>query len=111
MFWKSWKNRTLAVFFTFVTISQGHSKRVFFIFDDSFITKIDINKLNVVFEAAIKYDLDSVALLKKKFDIGAKVSISKYQNGDIYVGAGYMGIPYAHIGLSWNLFCNDWYIL
>ncbi len=39
-----------------------------------------------------------------KFDIGAKVSVSRYQNGDIWIGAGYIGQPYAHIGMSLNLF-------
>jgi hypothetical protein len=64
------------------------AKRVFFIFDDSFITHIDINRLNVVFDVATKYDLDSVALLKKKFDRGDRFageifklsSKSKYRN-------------------------------
>jgi hypothetical protein len=46
------------------------SKRIFFIYDDSFITNVDINKLKGVFDTAIKYDLDSIALLKKKFDRG-----------------------------------------
>lgn len=37
-------------------------------------------------------------------DLGLKVSLSNYQNGDIWIGAGYCGVPYAHIGFSWNLF-------
>jgi hypothetical protein len=45
-------------------------KRVFFIFDDSFITSIDINKIKIIFEASIINDLNSVALLKKRFDRG-----------------------------------------
>ena len=65
----------------------------------------------VYFNARISRQLGPVVpyigIARKKLDIGANASISKYQNGDIYVGAGYMGILYAHIGLSWNLFCND----
>ena len=40
-------------------------------------------------------------------DLGARVSLIKYENGNIFLGMGYMGVPYGHLGLSWNLFDNN----
>jgi hypothetical protein len=43
---------------------------------------------------------------RNRIDIGAKVSVCKYRNGDIWVGAGFTGTPYAHAGMSLNLFAQ-----
>lgn len=51
--------------------------------------------------------LPYVGIARKKLDLGLKVSLTNYQNTDIYIGAGFMGIPYAHIGMSLNLFYRE----
>ena len=45
-------------------------KRVFFIFDDSFIIKFNLEEVKLIFKIAIENNLDSVALRKKEFDRG-----------------------------------------
>lgn len=47
---------------------------------------------------------DDKTMNKHGYDLGLKVSVIQYDSGDIYIGAGYTGKPYAHLGLSWNLF-------
>jgi hypothetical protein len=62
--------------------------RVFFIFDDSFIAKIDLNRVMLVFKTAIDNDLTSVALKRNPFGRGVKYndyiyrlnSNTKYRN-------------------------------
>ena len=43
-------------------------QRVFFIFDDSFITNLKLREINLIFKIAVEKDLDSVSLRKKSFD-------------------------------------------
>lgn len=45
-------------------------KRVFFIFDDSFITKINSEEVKLIFKITIENDMDSVTLRKRVFDKG-----------------------------------------
>ena len=45
-------------------------KRVFFIFDDSFITSFDLEEVKLIFKITIENDMDSVALRKRVFDKG-----------------------------------------
>jgi hypothetical protein len=45
-------------------------KRVFFIYDDSFITKIDLEEVNLIFKITVENDFDSVAIRKRVFDSG-----------------------------------------
>lgn len=45
-------------------------KRIFFLFDDAFITKVNLIELELIFKIAIENDLDSVNLRKKTFDRG-----------------------------------------
>lgn len=54
-------------------------KRVFFIFDDSFITRINIEEVELVFKMAIDNDLDSVALRKRVFDSGKRFNEKIYK--------------------------------
>lgn len=46
------------------------SKRIFFIYDDSFITKLNQKEIESIFKIAAEKDLDSVALRRKRFDRG-----------------------------------------
>lgn len=45
-------------------------KRIFFIFDDTFITRFNIQEIKLIFNMTIDNDLDSVALRKRVFDRG-----------------------------------------
>jgi hypothetical protein len=47
-------------------------KRVFFIYDDSFITKINIAEVNLIFKITVENDFDSVAIRKRIFDNGKR---------------------------------------
>ena len=53
--------------------------RVFFIFDDSFLTKIDLKEINIIFKTAIENDLKSVALRKNPFGKGLKYNDRLYK--------------------------------
>lgn len=53
-------------------------KRVFFIFDDSFITSINVKEVKLIFDIAVYYDLESVSLRKRSYDDG------KPFNGKLY---------------------------
>lgn len=56
------------------TLKEGllkiKQKRIFFIYDDSFIIKFNIEDIKLIFRIAIENDLDSVALRRKEFDRG-----------------------------------------
>ena len=54
-------------------------RRVFFIFDDSFITKFDLKEVKLIFETSIKNDLDSVTLRKNPFGKGVKYNDRLYK--------------------------------
>ncbi len=74
------------------TLKKGllkiNEERVFFIFDDCFITQIDHKDVKLIFKMAIENDLDSVALRRKKFGNGKRFNDklfklqpkSKYRN-------------------------------
>ena len=63
-------------------------KRIFFIFDDSFITRFNLEEVKLIFMIAIENDLDSIALRKRVFDSGKRFnekiykinSTAKYRN-------------------------------
>ena len=55
------------------------AKRIFFIFDDTFITRIDVPAIEHIFEQAIDNDLASVALLRKRYNRGVKFSDDLYR--------------------------------
>ena len=54
-------------------------RRVFFIFDDSFITEFDLKEVKLIFETSIKNDLDSVTLRKSPFGKGSKYDDRLYK--------------------------------
>ena len=54
-------------------------KRVFFVFDDSFLTKIDLEEVKIIFKTAIENDLESVTLLKNPFGKGVKYNNRLYK--------------------------------
>lgn len=54
-------------------------KRVFFIYDDSFISYININVVEEIFETAFILDLESVTLRKNPFDNGIKYNDLLYK--------------------------------
>ena len=65
------------------TLKKGllkiEEKRVFFIFDDSFITKFDLKEVKLIFETAIENDLESVTLRKNPFGEGVKYNDRLYK--------------------------------
>jgi hypothetical protein len=54
-------------------------KRVFFVFDDSFLTKIDLEEVKIIFKTAIENDLESVTLRKNPFGKGVKYNNRLYK--------------------------------
>jgi hypothetical protein len=54
-------------------------KRVFFIFDDSFITRFNLEEVKLIFKITIENDLDSVALRKREFDRGRRFNEQIYR--------------------------------
>ena len=54
-------------------------KRVFFIFDDSFITRFNLEEVKLIFKITIENDLDSVALRKRVFDSGKRFNEKIYK--------------------------------
>jgi hypothetical protein len=54
-------------------------KRVFFIFDDSFITKFNLEEVKLIFNIAVENDLESIALRKRVFDSGERFNEKIYK--------------------------------
>ena len=54
-------------------------ERLFFIFDDSFLTKIDLKELKIIFKTSIENDLKSVTLRKNPFGRGEKYDERLYK--------------------------------
>lgn len=54
-------------------------KRIFFIFDDSFITRFNLEEVKLIFKISIENDLDSVALRKRVFDSGKRFNEKIYK--------------------------------
>jgi hypothetical protein len=54
-------------------------KRIFFIFDDSFITRFNLEEVKLIFKIAVENDLDSVALRKRVFDSGKRFNEKIYK--------------------------------
>jgi hypothetical protein len=54
-------------------------KRIFFIFDDSFITRFNLEEVKLIFNLTIENDLDSVALRKRVFDSGKRFNDKIYK--------------------------------
>ena len=54
-------------------------KRIFFIFDDSFITRFNHEEVKLIFNLTIENDLDSVALRKRVFDSGKRFNDKIYK--------------------------------
>ena len=65
------------------TLKKGllkiQEKRIFFIFDDSFITRINLEEVKLIFNLTIENDLDSVALRKRVFDSGKRFNDKIYK--------------------------------
>ena len=65
------------------TLKKGllkiNNKRTFFIFDDSFISKFNLEEVKLIFKIAIENDLQSVALRKKRFDRGKRFNDKLYK--------------------------------
>ena len=55
------------------------SKRIFFLYDDTFITDIDVNEVESIFKIAIENDMDSIALRKRIFDRGIRFNKKIYK--------------------------------
>ncbi len=55
------------------------SKRIFFLYDDTFITNIDVNEVESIFKIAIENDMDSIALRKRIFDRGIHFNKKVYK--------------------------------
>ena len=60
-------------------LQKVENKRIFFIYDDSFITKVNLNEVELMFNIAIENDLDSLALRKKRFDKGTRFNEKIYK--------------------------------
>lgn len=56
-----------------------NKKRIFFIYDDSFVTKLNLEEVQLIFDIAIQNDLDSVALRRKEFDRGKRFNEKLYK--------------------------------
>ena len=71
------------------TLKKGllkiNNKRTFFIFDDSFISKFNIEEVKLIFKIAIENDLQSVALRKKRFDRGKRFNDKLYNHMKSYM--------------------------
>ena len=65
------------------TLKKGllkiNNKRIFFIFDDTFISKLKLKDVKLIFKIAIDNDLQSVALRKKQFDRGKRFNNKLYK--------------------------------
>lgn len=65
------------------TLKKGllkiEEKRIFFIFDDSFITKFNYEEIKLIFKIAIHNNLDSVALRRKDYDRGEPFNKKLYK--------------------------------
>jgi len=65
------------------TLKKGllkiNEKRVFFIFDDSFITSINQEEVMLIFRIAEENDLDSVSLRKRVYDRGKRFNDKIYK--------------------------------
>ena len=65
------------------TLKKGllkiNNKRTFFIFDDTFISKLNLEDVKLIFKIAIENDLQSVALRKKQFDRGKRFNDKIYK--------------------------------
>ena len=55
------------------------SKRIFFLYDDVFITNIDVQEVESIFKIALENDFDSVALRRRKFDRGKRFNEKIYK--------------------------------
>ena len=74
------------------TLKKGllkiEEKRIFFLYDDAFITKLNVKEIELIFNIAVENNLDSVALRKRVFDSGKRFnekiykinSTAKYRN-------------------------------
>ena len=60
-------------------LQKVENKRIFFIYDDSFVTKVNLNEVELIFNIAIENDLDSLALRKKRFDKGIRFNEKIYK--------------------------------
>jgi hypothetical protein len=67
------------------TLKKGllkiQQQRIFFIYDDSFITKFYLEDIKLIFNIAIQNDLPSVALRKRKYDKGEQFNEKLYKLG------------------------------
>jgi hypothetical protein len=65
------------------TLEKGllkiQTKRIFFLFDDAFITKIKWEEIELIFKISVKNDFDSVALRKRVFDNGKRFNEKLYK--------------------------------
>ncbi len=65
------------------TLKKGllkiEEKRIFFIFDDTFILNINLQYVEFIFKIAIENNLDSVALKRKKYGKGKKFNESLFR--------------------------------
>ena len=65
------------------TLKKGllkiESKKIFFLYDDAFITHIDTKEVESVFKIAFENDFDSLALRKRVFDKGQRFNEKIYK--------------------------------
>lgn len=55
------------------------SERVFFLYDDAFITEFDLKEVELIFKIAAENNLDSVALRRRVFDSGKRFNERIYK--------------------------------
>ena len=65
------------------TLKKGllkiNKKRIFFLYDDAFITEFNTKEVESIFNITIENDLDSVALRKRVFDTGKRFNEKIYK--------------------------------
>ena len=65
------------------TLKKGllkiESKRIFFLYDDAFLTSINAQEIESIFKIAIENDFDSVALRRRIFDSGKRFNKKIYK--------------------------------
>lgn len=65
------------------TLKKGllkiRKKRIFFIFDDSFITRINLEEVKLIFQIAVENDMDSLALRRSAFNRGERFNERIYK--------------------------------
>ena len=60
-------------------LKKIEEKRIFFLYDDAFITEFNLKEIELIFRIAVENNLDSVALRKRVFDRGKRFNKKMYR--------------------------------